>query len=362
MTTKERMMCVYRNCLPDKIPVAAYGGFFSRNYYEKEAWNMGFGTVESYPLLSSLGVPMRILPGYVPKIKGAEFSIKYVWDNGKLIERNTIETPVGCVYQENEQAMGAGSRHVRKYYVTKPEDYKIIQYIMENTVYVSNEPQIKNRIAQIGEEGILYGRIDRTPYQKLLVEVAGAEQFLVDLYTEPEIVEELIQVMSHRMIEYFSLVAESSVDAFWSPENITADLTPPENFKKYCVPFYREFNKIAKQTGKPYVIHMDGHIKPLKEFISAESFDVIESFSYPSMGGDMTFDEAHNAFDNMVILPNFPSNICLQTDEEIKGYLDEMIGKTRGKIPFMFFFSEDLPADQYSRIFPLVSEYVARNG
>jgi len=358
MTVKERMMSVYNNRLPDKAPVAVYGFFLPRGFSERNARNLGLGIIDFFPLTSSLGPPMNITDGFIPKIKGAEFSVGYFWDKGKLLEKRTFETPVGNVWHISEKSVGA-SRHVIKYYVTEPEDYKIIQYLVENTEFISNEPAVKRKLEDLGDDGVVLGRLERTPYQKLMIEIAGTLQFLMDVSTEPEIVGELIDTMNYKMTEHFGLCAQTAADGYWSPDNVTALLTPPSYFDKYNAPLYREFSKIAKQAGKPYLIHMDGCLKPLQSSINTAGFDVIESMSYPQIGGDMTLAEAVEAFPGKVVAPNFPANLCYKSDDDIREFIDGKIEETRGKIPFMFAVSEDLPEAHFSRVLQLLCQYAA---
>jgi len=42
------------------------------------------------------------------------------------------------------------------------------------------------------------GRLDRCPFQKLLIELAGPERFLLDLSDAPELVNGLIEAMDAR--------------------------------------------------------------------------------------------------------------------------------------------------------------------
>jgi len=319
---------------------------------------MGLGLIDSVPLTNAIGPPMNIADGFIPKINGAEFSVKYYWENGKLLERRLFETPVGSVWHISEKSVGA-SRHVIKYYAAEPEDYKIIQYLVENTQFVVNEPAVKRRLAEIGEDGVVLGRLERTPYQKLMIEIAGTLQFLLDLQSEPEIVGELIETMNHKTIEHFKLCALTDADAYWSPDNITSMLTPPANFERYCAPLYREFAKIAKQADKPYMIHMDGGLRALRDLINSVDFDVIESMSYPEIGGDMTLTEAVETFPGKTVVPNFPANLCYKSDDDIREFIDGKIQETKGRIPFMVAVSEDLPDAHFSRVLSLLCSYTA---
>ena len=98
---------------------------------------------------------------------------------------------------------------------------------------------------------------------------------------------------------------------------------------------------------------MDGKIKALKDLINKIDFNVIESLSLPQIGGDLTLAEAIKIFPGKVIIPNFPSNICYQSEEYIITFIKNLMNEA-GQKPFMLQVSEDLPARQWERVLPII--------
>lgn len=362
MTLRERMLSVYRNQLPDKIPVGIYSRYLPRGRAERELRNTGFGIIEYYPVVSFLGPPWHVNPGFVSEIKGAEMELKYYWENGRMIERRYYKTPIGEIYQDVGQSKGAGSEHISKYYINSLEDYKIMQYLVENTIFRKNEESFRRKRENLGEDGVVMGRVDRCPYQKILIELAGAQQFLLDLYTDPEPALELMDAMDKKMDEAFEMIVESDVEVIWQPDNVTSDMTPPNCYEKYCLPFYQKHSKQVKQSGKQYIVHMDGKIKALRDLINKSGFDGIESLSFPEIGGDHTLTEAREAFPGMVILPNFPANMCVKADKEIEEFLIRLVEEAGTKTPLMLQVSEDIPEEDWKRVLPIISRIINENG
>ena len=354
MTVRERMLCVYNNESPDKIPLGIYSGYLPRGQIEREVREKGLGIIDFYPVVSMMAPPWHIGSGMLSEVKGAEMDIRYRWENGKMTERRSFVTPVGTIYQEVcQDKNGVGSEHISKHYISDSEDYKIMQYLVENTVFRKNEETLKARTRDLGEDGIVLGRIDRSPYQKCLIELAGAERFLVDLYTEPEPVLELLDAMGRKMDQAFEMMLESDIDVIWQPDNVTSDMTPPDNYEKFCMPLYNKYAEGIHGTGKRYVVHMDGRIKALCEKINQSGFDVIESLSFPEIGGDYSMTEALAAFPGKAIAPNFPSNLCNESDADIELYLRRLIGEI-GAAPVMLQVSEDIPVGEWQRVLPLL--------
>lgn len=359
MTIHDRILAVYNNQLPDRFPIGIYERYLPRGVSEREARNHGLGIIRYFPLVSMPGPPWHLYPGFLSEIKGTDISVDYAWDRETLVERRTYKTPVGEVSQEvSQDKAGIGSEHIRKYYIAEKDDYRVMKYIIDNTVIRSNEETIQSLMQDLGDDGIVLGRIDRNPYQKCLIELVGAEKFLVDLYTDPEPALELMESLDKKLDESFDMLLDSGVEAFWQPDNVTSDMTPPSQFETYCLPFYTKHSAQVKQTGKPYIVHMDGKIKALTDLINQSGFDAIESLSFPEIGGDFTLTEARKAFPDKVIIPNFPSNWCTRNSAELEQSLRELYSEAGTEKPFMLQISEDIPVDQWQRVIPLFARTV----
>jgi hypothetical protein len=136
-------------------------------------------------------------------------------------------------------------------------------------------------------------------------------------------------------------------------------MTPPYSFREYLFPLYRKFAKMAQQAGKPLLVHMDGKLKALAAMIDETRIDAIESFSLPDIGGNITLNEAYSLFPNAAIIPSFPSNWALLSDEVVKNRLQLLLDNRRRDKPFMIQFSEDIPYKEWQRVIPLVTNIVA---
>jgi hypothetical protein len=359
VTIRDRMMAVYRNELPDRVPVGIYARYLPRGACERMSRELGLGIIESYPLVSLLAPPWHAAASFLSEVKGASLRIEHAWENGHRAEIRTYHTSVGTVRQCVTVDPTFGSDWVREHYVKGPEDYKVLTYLVEHTVFRRQEAGFQAAQANLGDDGVVLGRVDRSPYQKVLIELAGPERFLVDLRTDPGPVVELLEAIRRRLEEAMGMVLESRAELVWQPENLTADMTPPPAFARYNLPFYEKYGAALHAAGKRYVVHMDGRLKPLGDLIARSPIDVVESFSLPMMGGDLTLSEARAAWPEKAVLPNFPAALCHRTDEEIEAFLGRWLAEAGAEVPWMLQFSEDIPPGQWRRVVPLVCRYLA---
>jgi uroporphyrinogen-III decarboxylase len=352
------MLDVYSNKPSEKVPVGIYSRYLPRGRAEREIRSKGFGIIDYYPVVSLLAPPWHMYQGFISEVRNTSVNVEYRWHGDVLTERRTYSTPVGDIWQDVSKDIGAGSEFIGKYFIKSVEDYKTMQYIVENTVFRRNETDIETRITDLGGDGIVLGRMDRSPYQKLLIELAGAQQFLMDLYTDPDPVLELIGTMDKRMDEMFNMALESKVEAIWQPDNVTFDMTPPDNYREYLLPFYKKHGSECRDAGKPYIVHMDGKLNKLEELINESTFDVIESMSLPQISGDYSLREAQEIFANKVIVPNFPANMSYDSDIDIHNFMAELLEQRIPERPFMLQVSEDIPIDSWQRVIGVLSGFM----
>lgn len=359
MTNRERLLSVYSNRLPDRIPIGMYRRYHRVGETERRARNDGLGIIDFVPPVSLLAPLWHVHPGYVSEVSNVQFRIDHRWVDNRLMQRRAYETPVGTIDAHVVLDAQHGTEWTTKHYIETAEDYKIVQYVAEHTVFRSQEPAIRQALLDLGEDGILFGRADRSPYQKLLVELVDPQRLILDLHHNPGPIEELMQVIDARLDEQFDGIMESGIRVVWQPDNVTADWTPPSHFRKYCLPFYRKRGEQARKAAKIYAVHIDGKTSGIKDLIAEAPIDVVESFSLPEMAGDLSVSAAREAWPGKVVCPNFPANLCLGTREEIDALLGRLLAEFGRETPFAIQISEDIPLESYGFVLPLLSAFTA---
>lgn len=182
----------------------------------------------------------------------------------------------------------------------------------------------------------------------------------MSVYTGSALIDELIETINRKCDEQFALAMESEVEVIWQPDNITADMTPPEMYEKYLLPFYEKHGKQFREAGKPYLVHIDGRTNGIKEQIARSPFDVVESFSFSEMGGDVPVKEAVAIWKDKAVCPNFPASLYNDSEQAIKDYLN-LKKNEFGDKPFMIQISEDIPVASYNYILHVLSNYLKIN-
>jgi hypothetical protein len=232
---------------------------------------------------------------------------------------------------------------VLEHLIKKPSDYRVLKYIIENSTYYENYEAVRQAQDDLGEDGIVYAALDKSPLQKLIVEWAGIERFCLDYYDYRNTVEELLLVAQQKQETLHKIAASSPAKVIWSPENVTEDIATPKLFNKYLVPFYNKQAKLFHKHKKIYAVHLDGKLKHLAGLISKTDIDVVESFTLPEGGGNLPLKEALKAWKGKTIAANIPAFLALHNSEFVKQYINGLKEKTNYQDNFSLQYSEDLP-------------------
>jgi uroporphyrinogen decarboxylase len=88
----------------------------------------------------------------------------------------------------------------------------------------------------------------------------GFENFAMSIYTQPEMVVEMLRRYSEWQAEVFKVLSKMDFDFLWTTDDIafkTSTYISPGEINEFLMPGYR---KVAKQITKPWIYHSDGDL------------------------------------------------------------------------------------------------------
>jgi hypothetical protein len=363
MTLREQLLAFYRRQNTGKIPWAAYGGFLlPTGWNERQLRNAGCGWIQWAPVCSWLPPGMSHMNGWMfeSEAKNVEMSVRFCWKDGHRAIHRVYETPVGSVWEELREEPGYHSLWVKKFFIETPGDYEVMKYIVEHTVFRPSYEAFLEAQANLGEDGVELAVVDRSPFQKMLLELCGTERLTFDLLENREMVEDLMQTMDRKQDEAFALVARSPADAVWIVDNITGDITTPDVFRRYCAPFYKKQMDLLHRNGKVAAVHFDGRLKSIQDLIAATDIDCIESFTLPEMGGNVPIEAANSVWKDKSVAANIPACLCQRSAGEVREFLEGLLARVAPRKNFMLELSENFPPDKLRTVLPIVADVMSR--
>jgi hypothetical protein len=360
MTHREKTMQIYRRTNSGDIPWAAYGGFLlPQGANERLLRNQGCACLHWTPVCSWIAPGMSHMNGWMleGEIKDTVASVRFRWENGARIIIRQYDTPKGSVSEELHEEPGYHSLYVKKFLIKRPEDYEVVKYMVENTILRENYGLWQDASENLGQDGVELAVTDRSPFQKMLLELCGLERLYFDLHDIPDTVSDLLQSLARKAIEAFTIVAKSPAEIVWMVENVTGSVTNPQAYRKYCLPFYNQVAGMIHAQHKILAMHFDGALNALKELIAQTDVDVVESFSLMEVGGDMSIENAFAAWPTKAIVANLPSILCTFEKKEIWCYLEDFFSRLPSR-NFMFELSENFPLPELRRVLPIFADFM----
>lgn len=348
MTPRERMLAVFNRTNPDRVPLAAYSFLLPRGTIERKLRKKGCGIVHFERV-------------YVTEMQNVEISTKEKWENNEKTITRIYRTPLGELYEKIKLDPGYHSEWIKEFMIKEPSDYQIAKYIVDHSVYHENYDCFGEAEKNIGEDGILIANMDRTPLQRTLIELTGTERLSIDLFERLEVVEEFFDALQKKQDEIYQIAADSPAQVIHNWDNVTEDITEPRLFQKYCIPLYNKYGHLLHEKGKIYVVHMDGKLYHLKDLIKKAEIDVIESFTLPGAGGNLSLPEAKDVWKNKTIVANLPAFLCYKDEAFIKRFIRDLLIQAP-KERFMLDVSEDLPQKFWRQTLPIVADAMQMYG
>jgi hypothetical protein len=327
MTKKENILKALAHKKVDRIPWTMYQSFPPWGSTELNYRNSGLSMIyQHFPACTV----------HMPDVEVAEEN-KITLDKdgrGRQVILRKFKTPVGEISAKHEffnsnlpgpgdliQKFGSDIDAEILSWVTEfpfksEKDYKVLEFIYSNMEFRPTNEGYLFTENMIGEEGVIFVSVGRTPFQMLLYELMGPNNCFIEYTSNPEKFNRLYDLLYERQREKYKIASKNPGKIIWSPDNITGSMTPPKFFEKYVLPFYNEMADILHAEDKYFGVHMDGLLDPIKDLIGKTKLDIIEAFTPPPMG-DLSVAEALKLWPEKVVWVNFPASVIAAGDRSV---------------------------------------------
>ncbi len=329
MTRRERIIAATNKKMADRLPFLHWWRHMQTGWAERECRNRGMGLAWARP-------------AHVCKIKNVSTIEEKDPSWGPGVVRITYSTSKGSVYIEEKREPGTYEWHANRSWkdvtpwqtkrlIRDPEDYEIVQYIVENTEYFPDYFPIEQAQDWVGDDGVVLAMLPKTPMARIMLEWIGSEggRFYIHHKKYKDKIDALYQALSKSYEPLYEIAAKSPADYVWIGENLEGLLVSPPIFEKYFLPEYEKCCQIIHRHGKKVAFHMDGRLNVLKNLIAQTPVDIIEAFHPPPMG-DLSLEEALKVWSDKVIWVGFPGAIYSLGTEAVKEYTLKLL---RSAIP-----------------------------
>ena len=352
-TQKELLTAAYNGETPSQTPYSIYDWYFIDPRYPRSDFQ--------HLIDRGLGVTYGI--GTVDVTQhGVTRHKRHATKGQEKYNYLTIETPVGNLNSITITPLNPNQGvidWIEEAWIKNPEDYRIMQWIVENTELTPAYDGYEQAEHKIGNDGILIVGGMRTPAQQINLDFVGTEKFCIDIAMEiPELMD-LYEAMKELFIEYHRLVAEGPGRWVKWTENLTIEMLGPKRYQDFLLNIYNEVVPMLDENGKRTFVHYDGNLRVIKDLIAKAPFHMIESLTEPPEG-DMMYDECRAAWPDKAFAGNINVACYDLPDDELRQVIIDKRERAEKK-GLSFEISEEVPHNWREKI-PVVLDTLEKLG
>lgn len=351
MTSRQRMLTALAGGVPDRLPVTThhvmpyfldkymggipYGEFFDHFGMDAWLWTVPYKPDESKGQYFDPGQTFVHPLDHTRRVVSDSWRIETeaLPDPQYKTTRYSFVTPKGTLTMVLQ-----GTEYTD--WVAEPliKHKRDIDLIAEFVTHPQCDVEAVNRRAEaFGERGLIRGHITyfdvygQPGCWQDAVELVGTERLILETYDDPVWVHELIRVLQARKKTFIRSLDGARYDVLeLGGGAASSTVISPRLFDEFVAPYDAELIDLAHEVGQRIVYHTCGGMMPLLERIAGMNPDAMETFTPPTMGGDVRLAEAKQRIgDRVCFIGGFDQGHCFkdceagQTRAEVRRCFEE---------------------------------------
>ena len=336
MTGRERLWKAFHFEQPDRLPFAPLIDEYFMTDLPRQGYDFDILQAMRYMGFDFLERHVEALEPWYSN--GVTYSEK--WEGNYLTKR--FDTPIGSVTEERDTTVSIVA--IRKNYICSYKDIAVYKYIMENTHYRPFEQQFIDRDLAIGDNGMATGEGLLSPIQEVMEYGCGLEKTIYYLADYEEEMEDLMEAIHRRNLEYYRELAKTSVKVVIDYEDTSTTTMSRRYLTDYSIPYIEEYSKIMRDAGKIFITHMCGKLTGFLEEISNLQVDGVDSLCPPNTGDLQCWDARKRFGDSKVIIGGIdPIDLVRLPIDKVLEKISEILLKMEDKRGFILSTGDATP-------------------
>ena len=362
MTPRERILALLRGDRPDQVPWFGDLDYWASALIAQGKKPAGFTRSAEYlQWHRSLGVGFY-LQGYFP-FRAILDVQERTWHEGNRRYRELV-TPKGNLRECWEYLPESYAEAPIEHLVKTEEDLPAFRYVYSHTSWEADYDFARQRVEQIGDQGILLCYLPKSPFMHLVALEAGIAAVTFMVAAAPDEFAETLAVMQSTFDKAARIAVDSPAEVLMIPENLSAEVVGRRFFEKYMRVYQEKWIREIAGAGKYSFIHMDGTLKGLVREEASTGVSVIEAMT-PAPVGDLPIDQWVAQADNpgTILWGGIPGGYFTAnvTDEEFDRHLQNVLLVMRSRPRFVLGVADQVPPDcleyRLRRVADLVESY-----
>lgn len=334
VTARENLTTVLHGGNPEHTPLSVLDWFFADPRYDLDEW---------HPLFDG-GLGLVVQCQTVRLVEhGVKLTVEHKVEGDWRYMIRRKETPAGTV-----QSVTVNSVRVPRllewpyeHWVKRPEDYRILKWIVENTEVLPQYGELAKAEERAGDRGIVIVLGGRSPVMTIQIDYAGGEQFVLDLARGVDELFALYEAEKKLFLELNQAIATGPGAFVTWCEQLTIDMLGPRRYAEWLMPVYDEAVPLHALAEKRVLVQYDGRLKAAADQIARAPFHVVEMLTEPPEG-DMRLDKCRAAWPDKVLWANINVGLYRLPPPDLRRAIIAMRQRA-GKRALAFAIAEDIP-------------------
>lgn len=186
------------------------------------------------------------------------------------------ETPAGTL--RSRWVLGPDGEWWQTDYPVKSEaDLAAALALVQARTYIIDSAGLEQKLAEVGQDGIVAIELPRRPYSDLLHEFLGWSEGL--LFLGETVVEDMVAVLENKLQQLVQELAGLPGQVIFSPDNLDGQFISPAAFRQHLAGSYRLSADTLHRQHKLLLVHIGGPIKRLLAGIAEAGVDGVEGIA-----------------------------------------------------------------------------------
>jgi hypothetical protein len=277
----ERVRAVYQGRQPDQVPLMLdISHWYKANRHVP--FNLaGFTAVEEglVALHREIGAVCYCEMGPVYSLCSEDPEVRLETSTDQGVFTSRITTPLGTLHEERVFNPASYSYGIRKHLVETPEDFPIIEYLVDR---LRCRPKWEYYLAwaqALGDLAFPYAQLPYSGSGYLIARYMGVEATVFALNDEPEKVSRLIAAINRCNLRILDALLESPFETIFVSDNYDSNVQPKGFFDTYVRDYYTEVARRVHARGKYLAVHVDGESRGILSWLAECGVDCADALT-----------------------------------------------------------------------------------
>jgi hypothetical protein len=189
------------------------------------------------------------------------------------------------------------------------DDLRAARAVIAARTYTWDATVAENAVAEANDHGIVALELPMRPYSDLLHTMLGwGEGLMLFAGEQAPILMEMLALLEGQAEQAALRLAGLPGHVLYAPDNLDGQYISPRVFRNYLQESYKRTVAVARQGGRPLVVHIGGPARRLLPLLAESGVDGVQGIAGPPQG-DATLVEARDAAGpNLVLWGGIPQD------------------------------------------------------